>query len=77
MTTTRTAVYRRHYRTEGLSLVLRANFSEASSPIAAAWVKSGESIAEDDWRWFSTPYQVADARHSPDKAFGLIRNWRG
>lgn len=69
--------YRRHYRSEGLTLVIAANFAEASSPITAAWVGAGEYPAEDDERWHSTPYQVADARHRPNEAFRLVRNWQG
>ena len=71
----RRAEYRRYYPSEGMSLIICADFSQPASQITAAWVAKGERIEEGDERWFTTPFQVADARHRVDEAFRLVRNW--
>lgn len=48
---------------------IRANFSQASSQIEVDWAGHDE--------WTSTPFQVADARHSPARAIKLVREWGG
>jgi len=70
--------YRKWYPSEGMSLVVVADFSQASSPINGIWLHKNEPIpGKGDDRWFGTPFQVADARHYPAKAFTLIKNWNG
>lgn len=69
---------RQYYRTEGMSLIVAANWAQASDPIRAAWVEPGEPTPDDsDDRWFGTPFQVADARHDERRALRLVREWRG
>lgn len=55
-------------RKTGETLTVSANWAQASSPITARW---------NDGEQFSTPYQVADARHQPRKAAELVARWDG
>jgi len=51
-------------------LAVRADFSQASSPIYYA---TGSDIASGDFD--NSVFQVADARHSPAKALSLVNQW--
>lgn len=66
-------MYRRYYPSSGESIVLAANFCQAADPIRVAIVRPRTQPTEGDW--FSTPFQVADARHRPNEAFRLVRAW--
>jgi hypothetical protein len=50
----------------GEKLFVKANFSEASSPLMYSW---------DGQEYHGSPYQVADARHNPRVAAKLIARW--
>ena len=52
----------------GEVLYIDGDFAQASSPIFAKY---------EDGEWFGTPYQVADARHSPLSACKLVARWGG
>ena len=47
-------------------LTIRADWSEASSPI---------EMLTGDGDWTSTCYQVADARYRPERALDLVEEW--
>lgn len=52
----------------GMTIELRANFAEASSPI---------QVRHNDGRWWTTVFQVSDAKHDPRNALLLILHWEG
>ena len=71
-------IYRKYFEDELMDLIVAADFSEASCPLRGCWVEPGESIPTDeDERWFSSPYQVASARHRPSLALSLVGAWSG
>ncbi len=53
------------YTDEGLEI--QADFDLAACSLA--WRETGETSFR------GSPYQVADARHDPDLAFEIIRDW--
>lgn len=65
---TRTYTYRNRKTRETLSIT--ADFAQASDTIRGNWNKSEDGN-------FYTPFQVADARHSPRNALRLVANWQG
>jgi hypothetical protein len=68
-------MHRRWYPSEHLSLVVSADFSEASNSIYGIWLQKHEQIPdEEDERWFHTPLQVADAGHRYQRALDLVKN---
>lgn len=52
---------------DGQKFVFSANLVEASAPISVNFHDS-----DDDNDWQPTPYQTADARHSPRRAAKLL-----
>lgn len=67
-----------HYSPRSGGLWVRADWSQASSSIKVSWFKpttreGGIDDGFDDWQ--STPFQVADARHSPREAARLVSDW--
>lgn len=52
-------------------LMLRADMAQASCPIQVATPDPGQAP-----EWDSTPFQVADARHSWPEAFAKVNDWR-
>jgi len=54
--------------TDGGKFLMSANFSQAADPICVNF--SGD---EEDWQ--STPFQVADARHSAIRAAELVAKY--
>lgn len=55
----------------GEYLSIWCDFAQAASPI---WVRWGD---EDDCEWCGTPFQAADARHSPREACRIVAAWGG
>jgi len=51
-------------------LSVRANWAESSSPIRYA---TDDAIGENEYSF--TPFQVAAASHSPQKALALVNEW--
>ena len=51
----------------GVTLYIRADFAQASSPLAYSW--------HDDQHMDICPMQVADARHRPLEAARLVSDW--
>lgn len=49
----------------GTQMAIEADFAQAASPIV--YVEDGER--------YSTPFQVADARHDETRAVEIVRNW--
>lgn len=70
MTTTNTATDYTVTMSDGTEWTLRGDFAQASAPIQSVTVdRDGESVE-------TTPYQTADARHSPARAAELlVRYW--
>jgi hypothetical protein len=58
----------RKYTNGRETITIDADFSQASCQISAKY---------DDGEWFSTPFQVADARHNRLVACRLVANWNG
>jgi hypothetical protein len=58
----------RRFRSVG-PFEFEADFAEASLPIF--W----HSLVHEDMKWEPTPFQVANARHSPREAERLIAGW--
>jgi hypothetical protein len=52
---------------DGQRFVMSGNFAQAAAPIT---VNFHDPRDENDWQ--VTPYQTADARHSPDRAAELL-----
>jgi hypothetical protein len=57
-----------HNTATGSTIEIRANFAEASSRI---------EVRHDYGHWWSTVFQVADAKHDPRNALILILHWEG
>ncbi len=68
-------MYKRYYRSEGMTLVIAADLCDASAPIRMAWVEPGRNVAIGAMA--HTPYQTATARHRLSEAFRLCRKWNG
>lgn len=64
----RATVTKYQNRTSGATIDIRANFSEATSPI---------EVRYDGGNWQTTQFQVADARHDPRNALLLLLKWEG
>jgi hypothetical protein len=63
-----------HYSPRNGGLWVSADWAQASSAIKVSWHKPGNHPDGDD-DWQSTPFQVADARHSPREAARLVSDW--
>ena len=57
------------YKVPGTDAEIKADFAQAASQIMVRW--------DSDLDWQPTPFQVADARHSPAEAVRLVKNWNG
>ncbi|HEU4982046.1 MAG TPA: hypothetical protein VFT88_05135 [Acidobacteriaceae bacterium] len=49
----------------GTQMAIEADFAQAASPIV--YIEDGER--------YSTPFQVADARHEDSRAIEMVREW--
>lgn len=54
-------------RIPGTDAEIKADFAQASSPIMVRFAP--------DMDWESTPFQAADAGHSPRAAVRMVKNW--
>ena len=57
---------------DGQVFHMSGNFAEASANIKANWFPDDEDAES---HWHSTPYQTADARHSPMRGAELVAKY--
>lgn len=63
-----TTVTKYQHKQTGSTIEIRADFTQASSPI---------EVRYDGKQWQTTQYQVADAKHEPRNALLLVLDWEG